>query len=417
MNKELAMLRAYPKEEIVDMLIDESKELLMEEVERKRSMLTLQALLKKDDTTLEMAKSFDFDTMCEQLRETFAQAPKSSAVFFLYKMRDALRNGITEKFDPEEIMRSGEPKQEFNASEVKRIQRQMYATQPSDHIYMSIRESKRLKELWETQKNIKAANVPSDIFFSDEIAIRDLIITITNDHRIDSRKFKTTRNIRIAIFDSLPIPPEKPDDPFVIGALSVEVVIDPMPKSVSMPHFVTPLLVQPGFNGIGIGDTYSVDNRKLEPFANITPDGRTIASKELIWEDIENYLKIWYGIQLALLHPIIQDVFKHPSTEKIAHEEPKKGGKTRTVYTYIKKHVIQPHDFDPPAPKEGDDNKAPRTWSTLLWHVTGHWRHYKDGRTAFVKPYWKGPLRSIKQPVEPRIRRIAIPPGLPEKRL
>lgn len=408
MNKDMAMLRAYPKDEIIDMLMEESKVLIEEEVEQKRRILAMKALIQNNTALAEEAQKITTESVLASLRKVFKQAQKSAATYFLYKMRDSIKNGKTEKFDPEQIMSTGEPKVTLDQNDAKVVQERIFQSQPSDHIYMSIRESLQLKELWETQKNIKAANVPSDIFFSDEIAIRDMIITITNDNRIVSRKFKTTRNVRIVIFDNPISNPKDPDEPFVVGAISIEVNVDPTPPGVDFPRFTVPLLIQRGFNGIGMADMYN--SNKRGKIISISKDGNILdreTNMDVIWADIENYLKIWYGIQLALLHPIIQNVFKHPTTEKIAHEEPKKGGKTRTVYTYIKKHVIRPHDFDPPAPSDNGE-KTPRNWSTLLWHVTGHWRYYKDGKKVFVKPYWKGPLRDIKA-AEPRNRRIAIP--------
>jgi hypothetical protein len=35
-----------------------------------------------------------------------------------------------------------------------------------------------------------------------------------------------------------------------------------------------------------------------------------------------------------------------------------------------------------------------RKYRKPLWHVTGHWRHYKSGKRVFVQGYWKGSERN-----------------------
>jgi hypothetical protein len=112
-------------------------------------------------------------------------------------------------------------------------------------------------------------------------------------------------------------------------------------------------------------------------------------------------LETWYGIQIALLHPLVKDVFSKPRTVPLntGSAKAKNCGKRRV--RYVKKHVINPGQIE----KALCGGGAVR--HTLVWYVIGHWRKFADGRKVFIKPYWKGALREIKRSMTDREREIA----------
>lgn len=114
--------------------------------------------------------------------------------------------------------------------------------------------------------------------------------------------------------------------------------------------------------------------------------------------------QIWYGVQIALLHPQIKEVFARSITttakEKIPKSEWKNYG--QKTYRYVRNHVIKTDDL-----LEVVYGKNKRERHALIWYVTGHWRYYKDGKVSFVQGYWKGALRETKK-AETRNRELVV---------
>ena len=157
-------------------------------------------------------------------------------------------------------------------------------------------------------------------------------------------------------------------------------------------------------------------------------DRRLMGNCGLTGKDIENFIKrthgmtqqklvewgyscmnTWYGIQLALLHPAVKEVFAHPGIESVMEARPRKDGKKRRFVRYIRKHIITAdaltHAAKSPIQSSGFTRHTP------IWCVIGHWRHYADGRKVFVEPYWKGEMRHFRMDLDGREREIVIEEG------
>lgn len=109
-------------------------------------------------------------------------------------------------------------------------------------------------------------------------------------------------------------------------------------------------------------------------------------------------LHTWYGIQIALLHPQIKEVFAREGKTKKTNNSLGNNTVTQRTTHYIKKHY-----------KCGKIASAVNHHikrKTLCWWVIGHWREYSDGRKTFVNGYWKGPLREAKQNLDSTRKRI-----------
>ena len=113
-------------------------------------------------------------------------------------------------------------------------------------------------------------------------------------------------------------------------------------------------------------------------------------------------LKTWYGVQIAMLHPVIKEVFARPQTikERVPKDERKDYG--QKVYRYVKHHIVNSDELDRKLYGKGEFHRH-----ALIWYVTGHWRNYKNGKTTFVQGYWKGALRETKQ-ADARKRELVV---------
>ena len=113
-------------------------------------------------------------------------------------------------------------------------------------------------------------------------------------------------------------------------------------------------------------------------------------------------VSVWYGIQVALLHPQVKNIFSSPRVlkEKVSKEERKYNG--HKIYRYVKYHVINKDELETVLHGKGEFHRK-----ALIWYVTGHWRQYKNGNSTFIQGYWKGALRATKK-TEVRDREIAI---------
>ena len=100
----------------------------------------------------------------------------------------------------------------------------------------------------------------------------------------------------------------------------------------------------------------------------------------------------WYGIQLALLHPSVKEVFSNPKITKV-HERIGTGKDRKRRTRYVRTHTINEGDIK--AKNSLGNSHIHR--KTLAWWVIGHQRHYKNGKTRFINGYWKGPLREAKR--------------------
>lgn len=131
------------------------------------------------------------------------------------------------------------------------------------------------------------------------------------------------------------------------------------------------------------------------------------------WEQIEGFfasvlesvaLSLWCAIQMFLLNPVTKEFIGAPKVEKETDSKRLKNGKQgKRVVRYVRHYYI---NEDALAAIKGEAEK--RRCTCPAWYVIGHWRHYKNGKSVFVQPYWKGEMRKTKTAVEARQREIVI---------
>ena len=117
-------------------------------------------------------------------------------------------------------------------------------------------------------------------------------------------------------------------------------------------------------------------------------------------------LKMWYGIQVSLLNPVIKEGF-HRETQLVEKPTttPNKKNMKKPPIRYKKVVYLNDEFID-------SDERIKRifTRKTQCWYVTGHWRNQstKDGhKKIFIQGYWKGISRDTKT-ADPRERELIL---------
>lgn len=251
--------------------------------------------------------------------------------------------------------------QDENAEIVKKTN----ASFVTDKIKMTSKEDSFIMDLWEHNLDKRRIVIPSDLFFAKTIPLLDCEISVSDENGIVK--------YRVVVFDDYADSIEKSNgSPVCVGAV--------IPKTLGVDIFF-PICVVKGVDFIvGVPVGYMDDQSKER--------ARLLTRLQVSQLSIM-FLETWYGIQIALLHPNIKEVFLHPSTASRGEMKRRERNERHHV-KYVKKHIVNIDDLIRCA------ENAKRSKKCLAWYVIGHWRHYKDGKKVFVKPYWKGALRELK---------------------
>lgn len=253
--------------------------------------------------------------------------------------------------------------------------RLMQETKPTDYIQIGPEEDKALMALWGYTPD---KGTPSDLFFAGHVPLLDCQITSEEDGGYYT--------FRVHIYEDFAdrIAASGDNDTTEVGLLEINIL--------NQVKTITPLLVAPGL------DTMAVSSGAINHEIVNKPNW-SIGE----WaESLCSYLNTWYGVQIALLHPNVRDVFSNPTLRKV--KEGKRGDRQhKRVTKYVKKHVLNAKEIEDASKCRGKYERK-----TLVWYVIGHWRCYKDGHKVFIQPYWKGVLRKLKMDLDNRERLLAL---------
>ena len=260
-------------------------------------------------------------------------------------------------------------------------------SRPANLIQLDKKSDDAVIALWR-EANQNAAGIPSDLFFSGHIPLPDCKVHVDDG---DGNIIK----FRVVIFPDYQKLVEETDEnnSVRIGAVLYEIRDgDCMILSLEVLRghdwIITETLL--GYKGI---PNYARDY--FHEHLNTAQ----------VWTSIGECLSTWYGIQIALLHPLVKDIFLNPVTviDESANKKPSKGkkGKKRPL-RYIKRHIINAEEL-----KNRIHGGSNFQRHTLVWYVMGHWRRYATGKKVFINPYWKGALRDLKNS-EIREREIVL---------
>lgn len=274
----------------------------------------------------------------------------------------------------------------LNRSENEALWQDIRRSRPDDRICLKRADDEALCELWMKGCSVPKGRIPSDIFFGGRIPMMDCEIVVDETDEPNG----LVCSYRVVIFPDYRERIESAgDEPVDVGALLIDL---------NGYTFIFPFSVCKGVDTIMIEKT-GHHNVPAEILNSCRRQWKQMGMIDLVYE----HMTTWYGIQVALLHPTVKDVFRNPRTEPVYAAYGKKGNHRRFV-RYIRKHVINADDIH--KAQYGSDREFER--HTLVWYVIGHWRHYGDGKTVFIQPYWKGALREFRMSLDGRDREIIL---------
>lgn len=256
----------------------------------------------------------------------------------------------------------------------------------TDIVEITEEEDKEIQGLW--NENFESdIMIPSDLLFAETLPIYDLKISI------DERKIKgEIVNYRVCILQNYSeiLKSEKQE---IIGYLIID-------------YFKNKQLIMEihacyGVNALAI-------NSKRIGYRGFSEEEALFLKSKLKYGDFQDFvfsfLSTWYGIQIALLHPTVKEVFQKPQRIPIGKSQKKEYERKKIKIKYIKRHIIKDKEM-----KELIHGKAGSySRHALIWYVTGHWRTYKSGKKVFIQPYFKGALRETKKLQSEREREIFL---------
>ncbi len=265
-------------------------------------------------------------------------------------------------------------------------------SRPSDSIFLKGEDDIKLCSAWRKSVKEEYGGIPSDLFFADGIPLMDCEITVDERDIPPESGGGNIVSYRVVIFpDYKERIMQAPDEPVTVGSIVV---------TAKDRHILVPIIVLKGFDYMlssCIG-YHNLPEQYVDKYLTVS---------EL--SQMKNaLLSTWYGIQISLLHPKVKEVFSHHSRVR-TYDSASKGKKRKRTTRYIRTHVIKGDEVEE-AICGGSGRQINR--HTLVWYVIGHWRHYSNGTKVFVKGYWKGTLRNLKQNIDKgRNRIIVLPEG------
>ena len=255
----------------------------------------------------------------------------------------------------------------------------------TDVIHLTYEQRKELFHLWSSQRS-ENNFIPADLFFANTLPLKHfMVITPNNSNACEAVRYHVL--------------PEEEQEIYEDNSKLV-MTVETWATDYEVRGFYFGVLTKEGHDGLMSSMIF------IKNFETGDLEGP-------ISEDDENYERVckitnqmiltWYGIEIALLHPTVKEIFQHPRIKKERIAKKERIHNDNKVYTYVRHHFIDTDEL-----KESIFGKGAYNRKALIWYVTGHWRTYKTGRTIFIQPYWKGALRETKT-ANPRTREIVMP--------
>lgn len=274
--------------------------------------------------------------------------------------------------------------------------KELVQSSPPDVIYLNRKSDKMLMDLWSVPKKKSTGKeqviLPSDIFNVGTIPLLDCKIVI--DERDEYPENGGIIEFRVKVLTEY-------QDYLNNAALETNCAALVGIFQVYCPGgwIAIPLCCKPLTDGIAFHNEMGVyKNGKL-----------TMALLDIgIAQGCFECMSTWYGVQIALLHPVVQNVFRNPKCDvmKDTNRVSSKSSKRKPKVKYIKKHIINEDELKQMIYGERNSSKSYNR-KALIWYVIGHWRTCANGKRVFVRPCWKGALRDTKI-VESREREVLI---------
>ena len=287
---------------------------------------------------------------------------------------------------------------------MKKIEKRL-TTKPTHDVKITTKFGNKLMDICDkSNTRISEADIPSDILFAKTVPMPDFNIEILASDPGDKTIHPT---VRVVLFDDYQgsVDLIDPNDDTVFTGLGAVMFTYEKPLSISV--YVV-FGVFPNDEKIFIlkqmciyGCSSVIEYRnKMKRIGLAFPEDRMNMLARSI-------LKMWYGIQVSLLNPVIKEGFHRETqfVEKPTTATNKKKNQKKPPIRYKKVVYLNDEFID------GDERiKRIFTRKTQCWYVTGHWRNQatKSGhKRIFIQGYWKGISRDTKT-ADPRDRELIL---------
>ena len=255
----------------------------------------------------------------------------------------------------------------------------------TDVIHITHEQTDEIHQIY--RKYVKDDYIPSDLFFANTIPIKHFLVFTHDEKNIQGVRYHVLPKDEQTIFD---------DGSILVMTIEIGV-------SDSMPHIYFGIAIKDGDDYLVCSDVYikRPQNGDLVPLENVNiPDLKDFKNR------LSFIVSTWYGIEIAMLHPTVKEIFQHPKMKKERISKAERKDNDNKVYRYVRHHYIKTDELETAIYGKHSINRK-----ALIWYVTGHWREYrKTGKKIFIQPYWKGALRETKQ-AKPRNREIILEEG------
>lgn len=274
---------------------------------------------------------------------------------------------------------------------------------------ISEEEIRSLNRLWDDGSH-RIGKIPGDIYISNQLPANDIEFSFKSYELGEADQTPFLVTVRVVLVEKDKLPPIKEtctyeelikdikgsgNDTFGRTIGYMVMTLKSIPYDIEQSYYMALLFCEA--NDFG--------NIDLAPSIMPACDKTTDPDIEYIMRIEYRTLSLWYSIMLCLLHPRLCIAFH-------------KGGRVKSfsvsngkrIVKYVRSLYVSLDDILTemyPAPAKGQ-----YTRKTQIWHVIGHWVHFKDGRMVFRHGYWKGPLRHLKQNLDEVERQIDIPEDL-----
>lgn len=326
----------------------------------------------------------EFANVVASSMKAYRENPMSHTEFKKAQIKMQEKRGITS----DQSALAGYPAKWMPDDEVRHWWKKIGESKPSDSIFLTGKDDTSICRLWQDSVKDKRL-IPADLFFSGNVPLMDCEITVDERDVTPVEDGGRVCPFRVVIFSDYEEIAAS-EEGGTVGAIILPGARGDM--------FVL-LNVMPGIDTVissGFGVHGSPNEQQLKQI--------TVAT---MLQGSYAFLATWYGIQIALLHPSLKEVFENPKTMPIAAAKKKDGKKRKRQTRYIKRHIIRSGEIE-----EAVTGGREFTRHTLAWYVIGHWRHYQNGNKVFIHGYWKGALRALKQNLdEGRDRIVSITEG------
>ena len=352
------------------------------------SLLTIEQF-DKIKTYIENLSDEEFNEFVESKRQAAANSAPISLRDLLYADVEALaKSGVS----PHEMATNSINITFLNEDLNNDLVNSLSKSRPSDLICLSGADDILLMNLWKDSVDsvlkTKAVIIPSDLFFAGTVPLLDCRIII------DERKDYPGGGIleyRVVVFEDFVdrIQNSKYEDTIVGAVIHIQKTGHKM---------IMPIIAVKGVAYIASGplghDGMSQEYKKK------VQESTTVQS---IVNMFTALMETWYGIQIALLHPQIENVFRNSKTVVDEAASRKITKKKKNKVKYIRRHILNSDELKSVTNRDSQS----RSRRTLAWYVIGHWRRVQGGGKIFVRPHWRGVLRHVKAAVPERDRVIA----------